>query len=59
MAGIIQRDESDQYGIPFFYLFCGQKIFDPDNLDTPFNPLLTTKNRGLNKGTVLNHPEFL
>ena len=46
MAGIIQRDESDQYGIPFFYLFCGQKIFDPDNLDTPFNPLLTTKYRG-------------
>ena len=35
MAGIIQRYESDQYRIPIFCLFFGQKIFDPDNLETP------------------------
>ena len=33
MAGIIQRYETDRFRIPIFCLFCGQKVFDPDNLD--------------------------
>ena len=32
MPGAIQRYESDQFRIPIFCLFCGQKVFDRDNL---------------------------
>ena len=42
MAGTIQRYESDQYRIPIFCLFCGQKVFDPDNLDNMDSPCAHT-----------------
>ena len=38
MPGAIQRYENDQYRTSVFCLFCGQKVFDPDNRDYWFTP---------------------
>ena len=38
MTDKIQRFETDQYRIPIFCLFCGQRVLNPDNSDDMVTP---------------------